>query len=148
MYILSDLKAAQITPDRDTYTRIILTYLGQQGATYDQAFLYLEEMKDAGWIPTSGLYATFVKKCVYHGDDRAVGLLAEMKKVGYPINSLEHYIEKAAKVGAESKLLSRRGMGFERRRGARREEEDLVERITTAEAQGRKQDQRADIFDM
>jgi len=129
MVLLEDLKNAQITPDRDTYTRVILTYLTQQGVMYDQAFLYLEEMKNAGWIPPSGLYTAFIKKCVYHGDDRSVGLLDEMKKIGYPTKTIEEYVLKARSAGAESALFSRRGMGFERRQEARMEEEELTKRI-------------------
>jgi pentatricopeptide repeat protein len=108
MYILSDLKAAQITPNADTYARVILTCLFQPEGEYDQAFLYLEEMKAAGWIPSPGVYTAFVKKCVYFNDERAVTLLEEMKKLGYETAVLRRYVENAARLGIHSKLLDRK----------------------------------------
>jgi pentatricopeptide repeat protein len=108
MYILSDLKKAQITPNQDTYARVILTCLFEPEGSYDQAFIYLEEMKASGWIPSSGLYASFVKKCVYHNDDRVVTVLEEMKKMGYSTKSLETYVMDAARLGIRSKLMDRK----------------------------------------
>ena len=115
MYILSDLKTARITPNADTYARVILTFLAQPGTAYDQAFLYLEEMKAAGHIPSPGIYSTFVKKCVYSNDDRAMSILEEMKRVGYNTKYLERYIRSAAKNGGRSTLLGRERMGEARR---------------------------------
>jgi hypothetical protein len=126
MYILSDLKEAQITPDHTTYAHVILTYLAQPDAEYDQAFLYLEEMKSAGFIPASGIYATFVKKCVYHSDERAVTLVQEMKKLGYQTKHLEQYVERAAKSGASSRVLKGSKMA-ELRRETGREGAEMTE---------------------
>ena len=108
MYILSDLKKARITPNEETYARVILTCLFQPEGSYDQAFMYLEEMKAAGWIPSSGIYAAFVKKCVYHHDDRAVTLLEEMKKMGYVTKRLETYVADAARLGIRSRLMDKK----------------------------------------
>jgi hypothetical protein len=126
MYILSELKAAQLAPNADTYGRIIITFLAQPDATYDQAFLYLEEMKAAGHIPSAGIYATFVKKCVYHNDDRALAVLEEMEKVGHNTNRLKDYVKKAMKAGAHSILQDRR---LERMGDARRRETDTTEEM-------------------
>ena len=115
MYILSDLKTAQITPNADTYARVILTFLAQPGTAYDQAFLYLEEMKASGHIPSPGIYSTFVKKCVYSNDDRAMTILEEMKRVGYNTKYLERYIRNATKNGGGSMMLGRERMGEARR---------------------------------
>lgn len=115
MYILSDLKTAQITPNADTYARVILTYLAQPGTSYDQAFIYLEEMKASGHIPSPGIYSTFVKKCVYSNDDRAMTILEEMKRVGYNVKHLERYVRNATKNRGGSKLLARELMGEARR---------------------------------
>ena len=104
MYILSDLKAAQITPNADTYAHIMLTYLVVPGPEYDQAFLYLEEMKKAGYIPKSGIYATFVKKCVFHNDDRAWTVLEEMEKCGYRTQELKDYIRNAQSINQRSRM--------------------------------------------
>lgn len=126
MYILSDLKAAQLTPNADTYGRIIITFLAQPDATYDQAFLYLEEMKAAGHIPSAGIYTTFVKKCVYHNDDRALAVLEEMEKVGHHTKTLKTYVKKAMKAGAHSTLLNLR---HERMGNARRKETDTMDEM-------------------
>jgi pentatricopeptide repeat protein len=123
MFILSDLKAAQITPDEETYARVILTCLHQPDNKYDQAFLYLEEMKASGWIPPSGIYASFIKKCVYHSDDRAVMLLEEMERVGYDTKNLKNMISEGRRVGANSKLFDRGEGRYSRRHEARKEEE-------------------------
>jgi hypothetical protein len=123
MFILSDLKAAQVTPDEETYARVILTCLHQPDNKYEEAFLYLEEMKASGWIPSSGIYASFVKKCVYHSDDRAVMLLEEMERVGYNTRNLKRSISEAGRVGAKSKLFDRGRGRYSRRHEARKEEE-------------------------
>jgi hypothetical protein len=113
MYILSDLKAAQITPNEDTYGRIIITYLAVPGPEYDQAFMYLEEMKKAGYIPSSGIYATFVKKCVYHNDDRAWTVLEEMERCGYRIKELTDYIRNAEQSDARDPRMRRSQLKME-----------------------------------
>jgi len=107
MYILKELKQAQVTPNQDTYARVILTFLSVRGPEYDQAFLYLEEMKKAGWIPASGVYATFVKKCVYHNDDRAWAVVEEMKRCGYRTKELEDYIRNAERNDARDPRMKR-----------------------------------------
>jgi hypothetical protein len=118
MYILSDLKAAQITPNADTYGHVIITFLRHPGAIYDQAFLYLEEMKASGYIPSSGIYSSFVKKCVYQNDDRALTLLEEMKNLGYTTKILERWVRNAMRVGAGSTV----GIKVARMGDVRREE--------------------------
>lgn len=137
MYILSDLKVAQITPNADTYGRVIITFLGHPGATYDQAFLYLEEMKASGYIPSSGIYSTFVKKCVYHNDDRALSILEEMKKVGYHTKHLENYVKNAMRVGAGSTVLGRK---VERMGDVRREENEASQEMFRILNDGRRDD--------
>lgn len=129
MYILSDLKAAQITPNEETYGRVILTCLHQPDNTYEQAFLYLEEMKAAGWIPSSGLYASFVKKCAYHNDDRAVKLLEEMERVGHDTKRLKRTIEEQTRLGANSKLFDQGSGRYSRRHEAQMEEEMETEKF-------------------
>jgi hypothetical protein len=128
MFILSDLKAAQITPDRDTYSRVILTCLHRPDNTYEDAFVYLEEMKAAGWVPAAGIYASFVKKCVFHNDGRAMLLLDEMKKVGHRTDSLISAIEARKRLGAHSKLFDRRGSRYARQQEAVKEEMGATER--------------------
>jgi hypothetical protein len=123
MFILSDLKAAQVTPDDETYGRVILTCLHQPDNKYEEAFLYLEEMKASGWIPSSGIYTSFIKKCVYHSDDRAVMLLEEMERVGYNTKMLKNSISEARRVGAKSKLFDHGEGRYSRRHEARKEEE-------------------------
>jgi pentatricopeptide repeat protein len=108
MYVLTELKAAGVTPNESTYAHVILTCLFEPEGSYDQAFLYLEEMKAAGWIPPSGVYAAFVKKCLYHNDERAVTLLEEMKKVGHSTKVLERYMDFSVRLGVRSKVLDRR----------------------------------------
>jgi Pentatricopeptide repeat domain/PPR repeat len=126
MYILSDLKAAQITPNANTYRHVIMTFLRHPGALYDQAFLYLEEMKASGYIPAAGIYSSFVKKCVYQNDDRALSLLEEMKNLGYTTKILERWVRNAMRVGAGSTAV---GIKVARMRDVRREEMEASREI-------------------
>lgn len=107
MYILSDMKAAQIKPNAITFNRVIHTFLLQQGPAYEDAFVYLEEMKAAGFIPSPGIYAAFIKKCVYNNDDRARLLLEEMKNSGHDESHLAKYIQNAARFRSGSQLFSK-----------------------------------------
>jgi hypothetical protein len=152
MYILSDLKKAQITPNADTYASIILTCLTQPTGEYDQAFLYLEEMKAAGFKPRSGLYASFVKKCVYHSDERALTVIDEMKKLGYATGLLETHIRRSAQFGKFGSA-SRFGGNGESFYGLKREEGREAANITSEILARRQklssgQTSVADIFDL
>jgi len=121
MYVLSELKNSGISPNEGIYTSIIMTYLQQQGEGYDSAFMYLEEMKAAGYIPKKHIYAMFVRKCVYHNDDRALMVLEEMEKVGYNITGLSNYVKNAARMGSRSSLMD---VKIARMGNARREERE------------------------
>jgi len=92
MHILSNLKEAKCTPNQETYETVILTFVNLPTKEYDPAFIYLEEMKAAGFIPTWGLYKAFVVKCVYHRDERAEKLLEEMDKLGHSTDGLRKYL--------------------------------------------------------
>jgi len=92
MQILSDLKAQNLTPNAKTYEMIIATFLSIPTEEYEPAFIYLEEMKAAGFIPKWGTYKRFVTKCVYHRDERAAKILEEMHNFGLATGKLRRQI--------------------------------------------------------
>lgn len=70
-----------VRADAETYTRLISLCLLQDD--YEDAFAYLEEMKDEGHQPAPGLYTLIVRRCLSLGDARASIAFDEMKGWGY-----------------------------------------------------------------
>jgi hypothetical protein len=89
MFLASEMTALGVKPDRLTYDRLILVCLNEDD--YEDAFLYLEEMKAVGhlkgdkdgWWMRSGTATAMVKKCVVNSDDRVWLVLDEMEKRNY-----------------------------------------------------------------
>ncbi|KAJ6609859.1 hypothetical protein B0H10DRAFT_1812604 [Mycena sp. CBHHK59/15] len=78
------LKEAGTSPDPDAFEKMIMLHLTQE--TYDDAFLYLEEMQGAGYVPGQHVYEALALKCASAGDARYVVALDEMKEVGHSIH--------------------------------------------------------------
>jgi pentatricopeptide repeat protein len=77
------LKEAEIPLDHDVFGKMITLHLTQD--TYDDAFLYLEEMQSAGHLPAQHLYEALAVKCATTGDQRYLVALDEMKDVGHTV---------------------------------------------------------------
>ncbi|KAJ7783073.1 hypothetical protein B0H16DRAFT_1495224 [Mycena metata] len=75
------LKEAGITPDHDAYARMITLHVNHE--VYDDSFVYLEQMQEAGHLPGRHLYESLVLRCAAAGDDRYLLVLDEMKEVGH-----------------------------------------------------------------
>jgi pentatricopeptide repeat protein len=87
MFLASEMAALGIKPDQLTYDRLILVCLHEED--YEDAFLYLEEMKavaslkgENGWWLRNGTAIALVRRCLTEDDDRCWGLLGEMEKRG------------------------------------------------------------------
>ncbi|KAJ6586863.1 hypothetical protein DFH09DRAFT_1027747 [Mycena vulgaris] len=78
------LKEAGAVMDHDVFGKMIALHLTQD--TYDDAFLYLEDMQSAGHVPEQHLYEAIVLKCAAVQDPRYLVALEEMKDVGHSIN--------------------------------------------------------------
>ncbi|KAF8210173.1 hypothetical protein K438DRAFT_1571193 [Mycena galopus ATCC 62051] len=77
------LKDAGVALDHDIFGKMITLHLTQD--TYDDAFLYLEEMQGAGHVPARDLYTALAVKCATQGDHRYLVALDEMKEVGHKV---------------------------------------------------------------
>ncbi|KAJ7262235.1 hypothetical protein B0H12DRAFT_1013042 [Mycena haematopus] len=77
------LKEAKLPLDHDVFGKMITLHLTQD--TYDDAFLYLEEMQSAGHVPAQHLYEALAIKCATNGDNRYLVALDEMKEVGHKV---------------------------------------------------------------
>ncbi|KAJ7096379.1 hypothetical protein C8R44DRAFT_717856 [Mycena epipterygia] len=78
------LKEVGTPMDHDVFGKMITLHLTQD--TYDDAFLYLEDMQSAGHVPAQHLYEALVLKCAAAGDSRYVVALDEMKEAGHKIH--------------------------------------------------------------
>lgn len=89
MFLASEMTALGVKPDRLTYDRLILVCLNEED--YEDAFLYLDEMKAVGdqkgdvdgWWMRTGTATIMVRRCVLNNDDRAWLVLTELEKRGY-----------------------------------------------------------------
>jgi pentatricopeptide repeat protein len=126
MHILADLKAANLSPDRETYARVILTYVAREGNGYDDAFLYLNEMRSRKFKPTYHLLFSLVKKCVYHRDPRAQQIAREMDESG-DASAVWLYISNSKRMGNQDIVLNQRQLAYERRREAESQADDLLQ---------------------
>jgi TPR repeat protein len=135
MHVLGDLKAANVTPDRETYSRVILTYVGHDGENYDDGFIYLEDMISRGFTPSYNVLLYFLRKCVYHRDSRAQGLALEMKRLGYDDTAAKEYMRRAARYGHQDIILQKRQLAIERRNMAERQAEDVFRDIHRIDAE-------------
>ncbi|GBB95499.1 hypothetical protein RclHR1_02550011 [Rhizophagus clarus] len=65
----------KVVPSTLTYSRMIAVICTQDD--YEEAFVYLEEMKAKNLLPLRSVYEKIIDKCVQHGDTRAVLALEE-----------------------------------------------------------------------
>ena len=143
MALLEDMKAARIAPNAQCFSLVILTFVLQPPPNYESAFNYLEEMKACGFIPPRGVYAAFIQKCVLANDDRAFGLLEDMKKWGYQVGPTEAWVKKTvAQLGdgrmrAFEQYQHRR---IERMRPVREEEREAARNVISMLKEGNRAD--------
>ncbi|KAJ7287590.1 hypothetical protein C8J57DRAFT_1048704 [Mycena rebaudengoi] len=69
------------SPDHDVFEKMIMLHLKQE--TYDDAFLHLEQMQAAGFVPARHIYEALILKCASVGDARYSVALEEMREVGH-----------------------------------------------------------------
>jgi hypothetical protein len=68
---------------------------------YEDAFFYLEEMKEQKMDPTLNIYESLIRKCVTMGDTRYKLAVEELQECGYKVGkSLQAFID----TGGESEL--------------------------------------------
>lgn len=92
--LLTDMKAAKVKPNQETYETFISLCLTQDD--YEDAFFYLEEMKAAGFHPSRRVYDVLVEKCVVSGDPRFKIALEEMEEQGHqPSPQLRRMVREA-----------------------------------------------------
>ena len=87
MFLVSEMRALKIKPDRLIYDRLILICLMEDDYSY--AFRYLEEMQEVGrtrgepdWWMRGGTAAAMVRRCVLDHDERAWDILKEWETRG------------------------------------------------------------------
>ncbi|KAI8344854.1 hypothetical protein BC941DRAFT_458631 [Chlamydoabsidia padenii] len=78
--VIDELKKAKITPNADTFSKMITLVCKQ--SNYEDAFVYLEEMKSLGMVPPQQS-----KKLAYERDPRFHIALEEMETYGYNSNA-------------------------------------------------------------
>ncbi|CAG8533169.1 159_t:CDS:2 [Diversispora eburnea] len=78
-----EMKEKNIRPTIESYRRMIFLACSQISDDYEDAFIYLEEMKSQNMLPPPSVYERIVKKCVQHDDARAKIALEEMNNFGY-----------------------------------------------------------------
>ena len=79
--IMKDIAKVGLTPDAKTYENIITLALGP--SEYEDAFVYLEQMKAQGLKPSREIYQMIMDKCTSAGDGRWRYVTEEMKELGY-----------------------------------------------------------------
>ncbi|CAG8524757.1 14910_t:CDS:2 [Dentiscutata heterogama] len=80
----TEMQRAGIQPDSESYRRMIYLCCGTD-YDYEDAFVYLEEMKAQNILPSSTIYEKIIKTCINHNDSRAKLALEEMESFGYTI---------------------------------------------------------------
>jgi pentatricopeptide repeat protein len=135
MVILKDMKAAGIAPNENTFVFVILTCILQSPPDYEPAFAYLEEMKASGMLCPAGVYVAFIKKCTFANDDRAYGLLDEMKKAQYGTEAIERWMQKTVTElgdGRVNVFKQHQQQRIERMSGAREEEREATRGLVSS----------------
>ncbi|KAG0741338.1 hypothetical protein G6F57_008494 [Rhizopus arrhizus] len=79
--VIEEMKKANISPNIDTYIKMI--ELSCNRANYEEAFSYLETMKEYGILPPERCYALLARKLSYNKDPRFHLVLEEMETFGY-----------------------------------------------------------------
>jgi pentatricopeptide repeat protein len=79
--VIDELKKAKVAPNVDTFSKMISLVCRQ--SNYEDAFVYLEEMKSHGVIPPRRCYIVLAKKLANERDPRFHIALEEMETYGY-----------------------------------------------------------------
>ncbi|KAI8098679.1 uncharacterized protein BX664DRAFT_381362 [Halteromyces radiatus] len=79
--VIEELKKAKVTPNVETFSKMITLACTQPN--YEDAFVYLEEMKSHGIIPPRQCYVVLAKKLAWERDPRYHIALEEMETYGY-----------------------------------------------------------------
>ncbi|KAJ7703255.1 hypothetical protein B0H17DRAFT_922737 [Mycena rosella] len=77
-------KDAGIHLDHDMIGKMITLHLTQD--FYLNAFLILDEMKEAGHVPAQHLYEALAVKCAANADETGETVIADMKAAGYKVH--------------------------------------------------------------
>ncbi|KAF7724692.1 hypothetical protein EC973_000800 [Apophysomyces ossiformis] len=92
--VYEEEKKRGIRPTASTMSKMVTLICTQD--CYEEAFKYLEEMKDMGLIPLRGCYYKLVKKLAFANDPRLDLAIEDMRACGYePSSHLETYVEKS-----------------------------------------------------
>jgi Pentacotripeptide-repeat region of PRORP/PPR repeat len=121
-FLLSEMNELGIKPNHMAYQNLILTYMQHRGQDYEQAFVYLEEMKAQGYVPSQGTYYSMARKCVVSNDKRAVKLLEEADALGYDMKKSWDQLRQFASLGASQKRVGERQQAFTEARRKEAEE--------------------------
>ncbi|CAO3689733.1 unnamed protein product [Rhizopus stolonifer] len=81
--VISEMKKANISPNVDTYMKMI--ELSCDRVNYEEAFNYLETMKEYGILPPQRCYTMLAQKLSYNKDPRFHLVLEEMETFGYKV---------------------------------------------------------------
>jgi pentatricopeptide repeat protein len=85
--VIDELKKAKVAPNVDTFSKMISLVCRQ--SNYEDAFVYLEEMKSHGVIPPRRCYIVLAKKLANERDPRFHIALEEMETYGYKSDYLK-----------------------------------------------------------
>ncbi|KAF8534535.1 hypothetical protein BDD12DRAFT_859853 [Trichophaea hybrida] len=79
MYLVAEMRAMHVCPDAASYDALVRVCSPKQ-----EAFLYLEEMKAAGFRAARRTYVDLISTCINAGDrERAEMVMMEMAEVGW-----------------------------------------------------------------
>ncbi|KAG0366680.1 hypothetical protein BGZ54_005028 [Gamsiella multidivaricata] len=109
MAIFESAPALGVQPDTDTYNALLTGCITDRNMTegknslislcltqinYEDAFMYLEEMKSHNVIPSEPIYTSLVRKLARENDPRIKYAIEEMESFGYVVGpNLRLYIE-------------------------------------------------------
>ncbi|CAG8495256.1 5090_t:CDS:2 [Acaulospora morrowiae] len=99
-----EMKNKGIRPTIESYRRMVFLCCSQLNDDYEDAFVYLEEMKAQNMLPTPTIYERIIRKCIQHDDARAKIALEEMENFGYkPSSALQDLL----RYGGQAPILPR-----------------------------------------
>lgn len=86
--VVSEMKEMKVPPDASTYEGVFGACLAQEN--YEDAFIWLEEMKSRGLRPGLAMYGALVRRCYTEKDGRYRAALSEMRRRGV---DMEKFLE-------------------------------------------------------
>lgn len=93
MFLASEMAALGIRPDVLTYDRLVLVCLTEED--YEDAFLYLDEMKGMfeGSELRMGTFNALIRRCIAARDKRVWSMLNEMQNKGHNVEKIRKWAE-------------------------------------------------------